>query len=135
MKPSMMCRLAAVGLTLLGTTGAIVACSSSTTNPGPPAQGTDGGGQTDSSTSTKKEGGGGTKPATDSGSGSDGQVADSPSSPAPGLDAGGCVSDSSVCNSCFSFPEAGDVQLSPNACSSAVGNCIKFTGSVPDGAP
>jgi hypothetical protein len=25
--------------------------------------------------------------------------------------------------------------VSPNACSSAVGNCIKFTGSVPDGAP
>jgi hypothetical protein len=25
--------------------------------------------------------------------------------------------------------------VSPNACSSAVGNCIQFTGSVPDGAP
>jgi hypothetical protein len=131
MKPSMMRRFAAVGLTLLGTTGAMLACSSSTTNPGPPAQGTDGGG--DSKTPPKKDGGGGTKPTTDSGTdGSDVQVADAPS---PGLDAGGCVSDSSVCNSCFSFPEGGDVQLSPNACSSAVGNCIQFTGSVPDGAP
>ena len=134
MKPSMMCRLAAVGLTLLGATGAIVACSSSSTNIGPPAQGTDGG-HADSSTPPKKDGGGGTKPTTDSGSGSDVQVTDSPSSPGPGLDAGGCVSDSSVCNSCFSFPEGGDVQVSPNACSAAVGNCIQFTGSVPDGAP
>jgi hypothetical protein len=25
--------------------------------------------------------------------------------------------------------------VSPNACSSAVGNCIQFTGSVPSGAP
>jgi hypothetical protein len=25
--------------------------------------------------------------------------------------------------------------VSPNACSSSVGNCIQFTGSVPDGAP
>jgi hypothetical protein len=130
MKPSMMRRFAAVGLTLLGTTGAMLACSSSTTNPGPPAQGTDGGG--DSKTPPKKDGGGGTKPTTDSGSGSEVQVADAPS---PGLDAGGCVSDSSLCNSCFTFPEGGDVQLSPNACSSAVGNCIQFTGSVPDGAP
>jgi hypothetical protein len=131
MKPSMMCRLATVGLALLGATGAIVACSSSTTNPGPPAQTTDGGG--DSKAPPKKDGG--AKP-TDSGS--DVQVADAPSSDAPsspGLDAGSCVSDSSVCNSCFSFPEGGDVQLSPNACSSAVGNCIQFTGSVPDGAP
>ena len=130
MNPSMMFRLAAVGLTLLGTTGVMVACSSSTTNSGPPAQGTDGG-HADSTTPPKKDSG--TKPAGDSGSGSDVQATiDAPST---GLDAGGCVSDSSVCNSCFTFPEGGDVQLSPNACSSAVGNCIKFTGSVPDGAP
>jgi hypothetical protein len=134
MKPSMMCRLTAIGLALLGTTGAIVACSSSTSNLGPPAQGTDAG--ADSKAPTKKDGGG-AKP-TDSGS--DVQVADAPSSdapssPAPGLDAGGCVSDSAACNSCFGFPEGGDVQVSPNACSSAVGNCIQFTGSVPSGAP
>jgi hypothetical protein len=127
MNPSMMCRLAAVGLTLLGTTGAIVACSSSTTNVQPPTDA----GTHDSTTPTKDSGGGG-KPTKDSGSVSDGQVTDAPS---PGLDAGGCVSDSSTCNSCFSFPEAGDVQVSPNACSSSVGNCIQFTGSVPDGAP
>jgi hypothetical protein len=135
MKPSMMCRLAAVGLTLLGTTGAMVACSSSTSNIGPPAQTTDGGGDSKAPTKTKD---GGAKPTGDSGSdgqGADAPSSDAPSSPAPGLDAGGCVSDSSICNTCFSFPEGGDVQVSPNACSSAVGNCIQFTGSVPSGAP
>ena len=130
MNPSMMRRLAAVGLTLLGTAGVMVACSSSTSNVQPPP--TDAG-HSDSTTPTKTKDGGGTKPTGDSGSGSDAPVTND--APSTGLDAGGCVSDSSVCNSCFGFPEGGDVQVSPNACSSAVGNCIQFTGSVPDGAP
>jgi hypothetical protein len=125
MKRSTLIRNVAVGgLTLLGAMGAIasgiVACSSSSTTveptPPPPDSGPD---------STKT-------PITDAGKSTDSGVTDAPS----GLtDVGNCVSDSSLCNSCYSFPDAADALVPLNACSSAVGNCQPFLGSVPDGAP
>jgi hypothetical protein len=139
-------RATAALITLLGTTGAIVACSSSSpTQVTPP--GNDGGGTTkhDSGGSTtedsgkkddagKKDDGGkkddAGKTPSDSGSGSDVALE------AMGLpDVGACKSDSSLCNSCYTNDAGADVEVPLNACSSAVGNCIQFTGTVPTGAP
>ena len=151
MKPSTLFRLAAVGLTIFGTAGAIVACSSSSPQVTPPGEagtttekdsgstkGKDSGTTEKDSGTTEKDSGStkgkdsGTKPS-DSGSGSDVEME------AMGLpDVGTCKSDSSVCNSCFAPVTADsgpDVQVPLNACSSAVGNCLPFTGTVPTGAP
>jgi hypothetical protein len=130
MNPSMLFRISAVGLILVGATGgAVVACSSST-----PAQitpPTDSGTPTD--TSTGKDSG---KPTKDGGvKPSDSGLPEASDSGTGLADVGSCVSDSSLCNSCYSFPDAVDAEVPFNACSSAVGNCVKFTGSVPDGAP
>ena len=124
MKPFALFRLAAVSLTILGTTGAIVACSSSSGNPTP--SGPEASTKEDSG---KKEDGGKTPEA----GGKDVELE------AMGLpDVGACKSDSSLCNSCFASVTAdsgADVEVPLNACSSAVGNCIPFTGTVPSGAP
>jgi hypothetical protein len=126
MKRSTLIRNAAVGgLTLLGAMGAIsggiVACSSSSTTVEPTPPPADGGGPDSTKT-----------PGTDAGKSTDSGVTDAPSGLA---DVGNCVSDSSLCNSCYSFPDAADALVPLNACTSAVGNCQPFTGSVPDGAP
>jgi hypothetical protein len=126
MNPSMLFRVSTVGLILLaGAGGAVVACSSSTPGqvmpPNDSGTPTDSGGKHDSG-KTKD---GGVKPS-DSGSE---DVSDS----GTGLpDVGSCVSDSSSCNSCYSFPATADAEVPLNACSSAVGNCVKFAGSLPD---
>jgi hypothetical protein len=148
MKPFALFRLAAVSLTILGTTGAIVACSSSSGNPTP--SGPEASTKEDSG---KKEDGGKKEDAgkpEDGGKKEDaGKKEDGGKTPeaggkdveleAMGLpDVGACKSDSSLCNSCFASVTAdsgADVEVPLNACSSAVGNCIPFTGTVPTGAP
>jgi hypothetical protein len=150
MKPSTLFRFAAVGLTLLGPImGAMIACGgddNSSPEAGPPAETGGGlravgadctkGGQCMTglcvdkkcaSTSTKKDSG-----IPDS-SGED--VVDSAVTDTGTDVSSSCTSDSSLCSSCVSNPDASDAKVQINACSSAVGHCLPFTTPVPANAP
>jgi hypothetical protein len=146
MKPFTFYRIAAVALTVLSTAGvlATAACSgddSSTPDSGNPKRDA-GKPEKDSGSHKEKDTG---SPAD---SGSDSDAADSESDAtdaesdatdaAGGSDshAGKCVPDASAhCNACLGAADAADVLVQLNACSSAVGNCIPFTGTVPANAP
>jgi hypothetical protein len=60
---------------------------------------------------------------------SSGGVADSSGGADVVLDTGGCTSDASTCNSCYTAAQAVADPL--NACAPETVNCIPFTGTVP----